>query len=49
MRQLSLWETPSQRGERLQKALDAVRDRYGKKAIRRAVDLQTHKNKNRND
>ncbi len=37
--QLSLWETPSQRGERLQQALDAVRDRYGKKAIRRAVDL----------
>lgn len=38
--QLSLWETPSQRGERLQEALDAVRDRYGKKAIRRAADLR---------
>jgi DNA polymerase-4 len=38
--QLSFWETSSQRGERLQQALDAVRDRYGKKAIRRAADLE---------
>jgi DNA polymerase-4 len=38
--QLSFWETSSQRGERLQQALDAVRDRYGKKAIRRAADLK---------
>ncbi len=38
--QLSLWETPSRRGERLQQALDAVRDRYGRHAIRRAVDLK---------
>ena len=38
--QLSLWETHSQRGERLQQALDTVRDRYGKHAIRRAVDIE---------
>lgn len=40
VQQLSLWETSSQRGERLQQALDTVRDRYGKRAIRRAVDLE---------
>ncbi|MDF1515125.1 MAG: DNA polymerase IV [Anaerolineae bacterium] len=39
--QLELWETPSQRGERLQKALDEVRDRYGKRAIHRAIDLNS--------
>jgi DNA polymerase-4 len=43
--QLSLWETPSQRGERLQKALDTVRDRYGKKSIRRAAELSENDQK----
>ena len=47
-RQLSLWETPHQRGERLQQALDAVRDRYGKEAIRRAIDIDNN-NEDAND
>lgn len=39
MQQLGLWETPSEKGQRLQDALDAVRDRFGRGAIKRASDL----------
>lgn len=37
--QLGLWETPSERGRRLQQALDAVRARFGRDAVQRASDL----------
>ena len=40
MQQLGLWETPSEKGQRLQDALDAVRDRFGRAAIKRASDLE---------
>jgi DNA polymerase IV len=30
MQQLGLWETPSEKGQRLQDALDAVRERFGR-------------------
>ena len=39
VRQLSLWETPSERGDRLQKALDSVRERFGRGVLRHASDL----------
>ncbi|MGC9395586.1 MAG: DNA polymerase IV [Anaerolineae bacterium] len=39
LQQLGLWETPSEKGQRLQDALDAVRDRFGHDAIKRASDL----------
>ncbi|HOU12041.1 MAG TPA: DNA polymerase IV [Anaerolineae bacterium] len=39
LQQLGLWETPSEKGQRLQDALDAVRDRFGRGAIKRASDL----------
>lgn len=38
--QLGLWETPSERGQRLQDALDDVRERFGREAIKRASDLE---------
>jgi DNA polymerase-4 len=47
--QLSLWETPSQRGKKLQQALDAVRDRYGKHAIRRAFDINGNSKKEKQE
>ena len=37
--QLGLWETPSEKGQRLQDALDRVRERFGQEAIKRASDL----------
>ncbi len=37
--QLGLWETPSEKGQRLQDALDRVRERFGQEAIQRASDL----------
>lgn len=37
--QLGLWETPSEKGQRLQDALDDVRERFGRSAIKRASDL----------
>jgi hypothetical protein len=40
LQQLELWETPSEKGQRLQDALDAVRDRFGREAIKRASDLR---------
>lgn len=39
LQQLGLWETPSEKGQRLQDALDAVRERFGREAIKRASDL----------
>jgi len=40
-RQLGLWENPAdvQEKQRLQKALDALRDRFGEDAVRRGSDL----------
>jgi len=40
LQQLGLWETPSEKGQRLQDALDAVRERFGREAIKRASDLR---------
>ena len=37
--QLGLWETTSEKGQRLQDALDDVRERFGQEAIKRASDL----------
>jgi DNA polymerase-4 len=37
--QLGLWEPPSEKGQRLQDALDRVRERFGQEAIKRASDL----------
>ena len=39
VRQLSLWGTPSEEQDRLQKALDSVRERFGRGALRHASDL----------
>ncbi|MBN2001802.1 MAG: DNA polymerase IV [Anaerolineae bacterium] len=38
--QLELWETPLEKGQRLQEALDEVRERFGKHAIKRASDIE---------
>jgi DNA polymerase-4 len=40
LRQLGLWETDSDKGQRLQETLDTLRERYGNKAVRRASDLE---------
>lgn len=37
--QLHLWDTTSQKGRRLQEALDQVRDRFGRDAIQRAIEV----------
>jgi len=37
--QLGLWETPSDKGRKLQETLDAVRERFGSDAVKRASDL----------
>ena len=39
IQQLGLWETPSEKGQRLQRALDEVRERFGRDAVQRASDL----------
>ena len=39
MQQLGLWGTPSEKVQRLQEALDALRDRFGEDAVRRASEL----------
>ena len=39
VRQLSLWGTPAEEQDRLQKALDTVRERFGRRALRHASDL----------
>ena len=38
--QLRLWETGTQRGQRLQETLDTLRDRYGRDAIQRAFVVE---------
>jgi DNA polymerase IV len=38
--QLHLWDTSVQKGERLQEALDRVRDRFGHDAVRRAIEIE---------
>jgi len=38
--QLGLWETPSEKGQRLQEALDEVRERFGRGAIKRVSDME---------
>ena len=37
--QLHLWDSASQKGRRLQEALDQVRDRFGRDAIQRAMEV----------
>lgn len=39
-RQLGLWDAPSRPSERLQSALDALRERFGDEAVRRGADLK---------
>jgi DNA polymerase-4 len=39
MSQLHLWDTSAQKGQRLQAALDQVRDRFGRNAIQRAIEV----------
>ena len=39
MEQLHLWDTSIQKGRRLQRALDEVRDRFGRDAIQRAIEI----------
>ncbi len=41
VQQLELWKTPSEKGRRLQETLDAVRDRFGHDAVKRASDIDT--------
>ncbi len=43
--QLSLWDSSQQKGERLQKTLDSLRDRFGRTAIRRAITLKPEDNR----
>ena len=38
--QLSLWETPDEKERRLLAAMDALRDRYGEKVVRRGRSLE---------
>lgn len=40
VRQMGLWDEGPERRRRLQEALDEVRDKYGKKAVRRASELK---------
>jgi DNA polymerase-4 len=37
--QLTLWETSSKRGKRLQETLDDLRERFGRDAVKRASEL----------
>jgi hypothetical protein len=39
VRQLALWDETPERQRHLQEALDVLRERYGRKAVRRASDL----------
>jgi DNA polymerase IV len=41
MRQLPLWETPSEKEHRLLEAIDSLRDRYGTRVIQRASRLKS--------
>lgn len=43
MEQLQLWDTASERGRKLQAALDEVRDRFGRDAIQRAIEIEPRK------
>lgn len=38
-KQLTLWETPSKKGQRLQETLDDLRERFGRDAVRRASEI----------
>ena len=40
--QLHLWDPSVQRGQRLQQALDDVRERFGRSAIQRAIEIVPH-------
>jgi DNA polymerase-4 len=40
MRQLGLWDEAPERQRHLQEALDVLRERYGRKVVRRASDLE---------
>jgi len=39
VQQFGLWETPSEKGQRLQETLDTLRERFGDEAVRRASEL----------
>jgi DNA polymerase-4 len=38
--QLTLWETSSKRGKRLQETLDELRERFGRDAVKRASEIE---------
>lgn len=38
--QLQLWDTSTEKGRKLQDALDRVRDRFGRDAIQRAIEIE---------
>lgn len=40
IRQLNLWDDDVERGQRLQEAVDDLRDRFGRNAIRRAIEIK---------
>lgn len=40
MAQLRLWDDSAQKGQRFQEALDRVRDRFGRDAIQRAIEIK---------
>ncbi|MGC9347206.1 MAG: DNA polymerase IV [Anaerolineae bacterium] len=40
VRQLNLWDDTIERGQRLQEAVDELRDRFGRDAIRRAIEIR---------
>jgi DNA polymerase-4 len=41
--QLSFWDGPSEKGRRLQGAVDSLRDRYGRASVQRGSDLEKKK------
>ncbi len=45
IRQLSLWETPTDRERRLLEAMDELKAKYGRKIIQRGDVIKTHKGK----
>jgi DNA polymerase IV len=47
--QLQLWEGSTQKGRRLQKALDDVRTRFGRDAIQRAIEIEPHQDADSDD
>lgn len=44
LRQMSFWDNTGEKDRRLQEAVDAVRERFGKEAIQRGYQLEYHQN-----